>query len=568
RLPLPPGEGRRDACPTLRPTSLRLWANAPSLLAGLALGLAPALSRAATRDIASFGAIPNDDRDDAAAIQAAIDASSAGDTVRLPEGTFLVNRTLHAKSGVKILGAGRDRTILKFNARAQTDFFDLSGTRQVELSGFTLGGGGDPNAHDGIFARTGGGHFIHHLAIQDLGSANGPLAIHFIGADGNYTNGVTDCVIADNTIRNIGVNSEWGAGIRLSWGSSRNRILRNLVDNTGRGGILANDGCSGLIISDNKVSRSGRKAEKLGIEVWGNCDDGVIEDNYIDHWLSLGGVRRVAARRNTIRAPAADIAYIGLEMIGQDLVVTDNRVEGAQQIGVSVSNNASNQWHYCAYNTIQNMVQWGAQLQGDKDGARMLYYHQNKFLTTQRGNPAAIYPGADGRGFRFNGNCQGVTLDGNEIRGNPAEGIELGGTGLDQISIVRNSIVGNGFAAVTGNPGADLEWANNTVTGNGNNNQLTSRGFSSRPPRASFTCPPGALAGQPVSFANFSESPDGRIVHLLWDFGEGAPGTQAEGNHTYSRAGIFRITLIVWDNHGRGAIAEQSVTVRAASSMK
>ena len=544
----------------------RLVANVLNLLAGIALGVAPALSHAATHDIASFGAAPNDDRDDAAAIQAAIEASSAGDTVRLPVGTFLVNRTLHARTGVKILGAGRDRTILKFNARTQTDFFDLSGMRQVELSGFTLEGGFDPNAHHGIFARTGGGHFIHHLAIQNLGSANGPLAIHFIGADGNYTNGVTDCVIADNTIRNIGVSSEWGGGSRLSWGSSRNQILRNVVDNTGRGGILANDGCSDLIISDNKVTRSGRKAEKLGIEVWGNCDDSVIEDNLIDHWLSLGGVRRVSARRNTIRAPVADIAYIGLEMIGQDLVVTDNRVEGAQQIGVSVSNNASNQWHYCAYNTIQNMVQWGAQLQGDKDGARMLYYYKNKFLTTQRGNPAAIYPGADGRGFRFNGNCQGVTLDGNEIRGNRAEAIELGGAGLDQISIVRNTIVGNGLAAVTGNPGADLEWTNNTVTGNGNNNQLTSRGFSSRPPKASFTCPQEALAGKSISFANRSESPDGRIAHVLWDFGEGAPSTQSEGNHTYSRAGTFRATLIVWDIHGRGAIAEQPVTIRPANS--
>src|SRR5664279_130302 len=158
----------------------RLLACAPALLAGIALVMVPALSRAATHEVASFGAAPNDDRDDAAAIQAAIDASSAGDTVRLPEGTFLVNRTLHARTGVKILGAGRDRTVLKFNARTQTDIFDLSGARQVELSGFTLEGGGDSNAHHGIFARTGGGHLIHDLAIQNLGSANGPLAIHFI----------------------------------------------------------------------------------------------------------------------------------------------------------------------------------------------------------------------------------------------------------------------------------------------------------------------------------------------------------------------------------------------------
>ena len=73
---------------------------------------------------------------------------------------------------------------------------------------------------------------------------------------------------------------------------------------------------------------------------------------------------------------------------------------------------------------------------------------------------------------------------------------------------------------------------------------------------------------KPAISANRSESPDGRIAHVLWDFGEGAPSTQPEGNHTYSRAGTIRVTLIVWDNHGRGAIAEQPVTVRPASSKR
>jgi len=155
-----------------------------------------------------------------------------------------------------------------------------------------------------------------------------------------------------------------------------------------------------------------------------------------------------------------------------------------------------------------------------------------------------------------------VTLDSNEIRGNRAEGIELGGSGLDQLSFVGNTIVSNGFAAVTGNPGVDLEWTNNTVSGNGSDRQLVSRGFSSRPPKASFTCPSGVLAGQPVSFTNRSASPDGSIAHVLWDFGDGPPSTHSDGNHAYSRAGKFRVTLIVWDNHGRGAIAEQTVTVR------
>lgn len=538
---------------------LRHWSG---VLVAAAMALAQTQSSAAIREVTSFGATPNDTTDDAAAIQKAIEAANAGDTVSLPAGTFLINHALRAKSGVRIKGAGRDQTVLQFNADKQTDFFDLSGTRNVELSGFTIDGKGSAMAHHGILGRTGGGHFIHELTIENLGSANGPLGIQLIGTDGKYTNGVTDCVIADNTIRNIGTNSPWGGGIRLSWGCLRNQVLRNVIDNTGRGGIFANDGSSDLVISSNVVTRSGRKTEKLAIEIWRDCDRVVIEDNRVDHWLSIGGASQVGARRNIISPPAGDIAFIGIEMIGQDLVVTDNLVDGGEQIGVSISNNASNQWHYCAHNTIQNIIQWGSQVQGDKTGARMLYFYANKFLSTQRGNPKAIYPRADGRGFRFNGNCQQVTLDSNEISRNRAEGLELGGKGLDQISIVNNIISSNGFAAVGGNPGVDLEWNNNTVTGNGDNKQLTSRGFPNPKPAADFSCPASIAAGQPAKFTNETTAPDGGLGRALWDFGEGVPSNHIDGIHTYSRAGTYRVTLVVWDKHGRGAIKERTVTVQ------
>ncbi len=518
---------------------------------------------ATVRDVVSFGATPNDLTQDGSAIQKAIDAASKGDTVLIPRGTFLVNRTLLAKSGVEIRGAAAHLTILKYSGGTKAHFFDLSGTQKVELCGFTLEGNDNPNLHHGIFGHGGGGHRIHHLKIQNLASPDGPVGIHFTGDGKTGANGVTGCMIADNTISNIGLDSPWGGGIRLSWGSSNNVILRNVVDHTGRGGIFANDGCTDLVISSNRVMRSGRKAEKPGLEIWRGCDRVVLEDNQVDHWLSIWG-RWVAVRRNTVRETSGDISFIGIEVGGQDVVVTDNLVDGGQQIGVSVSNNASNQWQYCGYNVIRNMVQWGAQLQGDQAGARMLYFFKNKFLSTQRGNPAAIYPGTDGRGFRFNGNCQQVTLDSNEIRDNPAQGIELGGDNLNQISVVNNIISGNGSDAVSGDPGADLEWNSNTVVGNGRNKELTSRGFAKRKPVADFDCPTKVVTGQPAVFRDASSDFGGRIEHVLWDFGDGVPTNQTQGTHVYNRAGIFRVTLVVWDNQGRAAIKERFVTVKAA----
>src|SRR5437879_4526978 len=74
---------------------------------------APAVS-AATLDVTAFGAVANDGQNDAAAIAAAIRAANSGDTVFLPAGTFDVAQTLAGKSGVNIVGAGRDAAVIRY----------------------------------------------------------------------------------------------------------------------------------------------------------------------------------------------------------------------------------------------------------------------------------------------------------------------------------------------------------------------------------------------------------------------------------------------------------------------
>ena len=340
-----------------------------------AIGETPTASscRAASREVTAFGAVPNDGRDATAAIQSAIDASAAGDTVRLPSGTLLVQHTIRLKTGVKIAGCGRENTIIKCQPATPSSIFDLSGTRNVELAHFAIDGSDNAAARCGISAQGGGGHHIHDLKIHNLG-ADGALGIHFGGSDRDYDHGVCDCLIADNVISNITLHSAWGGGIRLSWGSSRNQILRNVVDNTGRGGIFADNGSADLVICHNTITRSGRKAEKLGLEIWKDCDRVVIEDNAVDHWLSVGGAARVAVRRNTIRETSGDVGFLGLELIGQDIVATDNLVDGGQQIGISVSNDAHNEYQYCAQHGAEHgpMGRSGARRQGRRTDALLL----------------------------------------------------------------------------------------------------------------------------------------------------------------------------------------------------
>ena len=519
-------------------------------------------SNAATINITTYGANGGDTADDRTAIQNAINAAASGDTVYFPNGTYYISGQLTPKSNIKLAGQSQSGAIIRFSATTGQAFINMNVLTNVEISLLTLDGNNNGNAHIGVYAYRGRQHNIHHLTIRNLIADNiyGPFGIHFNGSAGL---GVTDSTIADNTITNIGAASDWGGGIRCSWGSSRNKILRNNITWTGRGGIFGNDGSTDLVIQSNTVAHSGKTAEGLGIEVWGGCARAIIEDNNIDHWLSLDSSSTSAVRRNTVRDLAETIiSFIGLESVGStDVVFTDNTVDHGQLIGISMSNDPAKNYGLWAYNTVQFMAMWGAQIQGDANGARYQYFYKNKFLNTVKNHPAAPYPG--GHGFRFNGNTFYLTLDANEIKNNQDLGIQFSG-GIDQISVVNNIITGNTGAAATSYGGVDLEWANNTVSGNGNNTQPGSRGFGNQKPTANFNAPTSAGVGQNVSFTSTSSDPDGSIGHYLWDFGEGLPSTSANPTYAYTKAGTFRVTLVVWDNLGRGARIEKNITIGTA----
>jgi hypothetical protein len=67
-------------------------------------------------NVRDFGAVPNDGLDDWGAIQAAIDAASAGlgpfGAVFVPKGIYHVSKPLHVTKGIKFYGAGRGATTI------------------------------------------------------------------------------------------------------------------------------------------------------------------------------------------------------------------------------------------------------------------------------------------------------------------------------------------------------------------------------------------------------------------------------------------------------------------------
>jgi hypothetical protein len=129
-----------------------------------------------------------------------------------------------------------------------------------------------------------------------------------------------------------------------------------------------------LIIRNNRVD--GSKGEGLGIEICGGCLRSLIEDNVVDHWISVNGGRQSAVRRNVIASDDATLKLLGIELIARDVVVTDNVVKRGAYIGLSVSNKPVKDNILWSYNTVRDCVQWGAQLQGDAGGIAHHYFYR------------------------------------------------------------------------------------------------------------------------------------------------------------------------------------------------
>ena len=47
----------------------------------------------------------------------------------------------------------------------------------------------------------------------------------------------------------------------------------------------------------------------------------------------------------------------------------------------------------------------------------------------------------------------------------------------------------------------------------------------------------------------------------MWDFGDGIPVIEPQADRTYNEPGDYRVTLLVWDERGRGARGEKLLHV-------
>jgi hypothetical protein len=223
--------------------------------------------------VTSEGADPTGSADSTAAFRGAISAASAaGESVWIPQGTFLVSSALQVNSAT-IAGAGDWYSQVKTN-----EFIDNTSAvpGAVNLSGFAILGSTvgrhDDSTANAINGSLGSGFTVNGLWIQDtnvgfwlqFGNSNCTVensVIESTDADGlNFNGNATNCTVKNNFIRNTGDDglAIWSypaadSGITFANNTIVQPTLANGIADYGG----ANNTISGNVIADTEPLGSG-----------------------------------------------------------------------------------------------------------------------------------------------------------------------------------------------------------------------------------------------------------------------------------------------------------------------
>ena len=193
-------------------------------------------SAAGQRSVAEFGAVPNDSGDDTAAIQRALDALQAGQTLVFPAGRYLTNKRLR----VRVPGTSLDGTGATLHATNPDDQAIMIEADDIAVRSFFLTAVTDVrrsapwHARIAVYSENADGSLktIRRSVIQDntvthAGAPGSP------GANGASAGGIIllhadGFLVAGNTV--VRTLSD---GIHVTGGSRNGRVLGNTVRETG-----------------------------------------------------------------------------------------------------------------------------------------------------------------------------------------------------------------------------------------------------------------------------------------------------------------------------------------------
>lgn len=293
----------------------------------------------------------DDGLDDAAMLQARLDAATPGTVVRLAAGTYTLARTLRIPPGVVLAGQGVDRTVLARAPDAWEAFgygylvapaaepgaeTPRTGVRALTLDGMRRAGGGAPNQGGGV--KVGDHWIVEDLAFRDFnyfrlwlkdtdgarvrrctfddGAAPTSSENDNIGGGSNTDLLLEDVVIAANTV---------GNGIDLL--NSRHLVIDNL--HAARGTVYL----EGVLDSEVRDSRLDAGSIVLQTDVGYSSSTRV----YNPARNRIVGNTVMGAARIGIAVRYDDDQGRGLPVeAGGGNVVEGNYVVGAGRLGIAV----------------------------------------------------------------------------------------------------------------------------------------------------------------------------------------------------------------------------------------
>lgn len=293
--------GKPSATPPAAETPSATWQSClrvPAVAAALSIG------GETRRDVRSFGAKPNDDADDSAAIQKALDAMKSGDTLFFPSGRYLINRSLRVtKPGITI--TGESATLHATNPDDMALFIQADDVTVASMT-FTAITDGRRNAPrharvviNGDVSR---GERVRNTVIRDnrIVNADKPGTP---GANAASTGGIMVLhgdrfLIAGNTVARTLAD-----GIHITAGSRNGRVLNNVVRETGDDMIA--------VVSYSDSGKAVRNSARKLAEAWDENVDKRLNRNILiagnkvsgQYWgrgITVVGGQSVTITRNTI----------------------------------------------------------------------------------------------------------------------------------------------------------------------------------------------------------------------------------------------------------------------------
>ena len=213
----------------------------------------PDASTGRTLNVLSYGATPGVASDnDATAIQKAINAAQAGDMVYLPQGTYNVKSTITLKTGVSLVGEGRDLTVLagSYSSSPHAVIYAAPGVNNLTLSSFTITTASGPAPKAGIRLGLEGGNLVSRVAITDV-------FIEKFQRFGVQLQNTYQVLVADSVVKNATALDGGGSGYGIiidQAGSSNNWIRNNEVGPVIRHAILVQESAHHNLIEYNRIT--------------------------------------------------------------------------------------------------------------------------------------------------------------------------------------------------------------------------------------------------------------------------------------------------------------------------